>query len=96
MVVDLVTFRVQRGKQQEFEIHNEDWVGLMRKARGFIAQVLMRSADDPTEYHAEIRWVNRDYRDRFAAHDDGESKALAQRAAALLEGPPTHRLVEYV
>lgn len=96
MVVDLVTFRVKRGKQQEFESHNEDWVRLMRRARGFIAQILMRSADDPTEYHAEVRWVNRDYRDLFDAHDDRDSKDLAQRAAALLDGPPTHRLVEYV
>lgn len=96
MVVDLVTFRVKRGKQQEFERHNEDWVRLMRRARGFITQVLMRSADDPAEYHAEVRWVNRDYRDRFAAHDDKESKALFQRSAAILETAPAHRLLEYV
>jgi heme-degrading monooxygenase HmoA len=96
MVVDLVTFRVKRGKQQEFERHNEEWVRLMRRSRGFIAQVLMRSADDPGEYHAEIRWVNRDYRDRFAAGDDLESKSLRQKSAAILDAAPAHRLLEYV
>ena len=96
MIVDLVTFRVKRGKQQEFESHNEDRVRLLRRARGFIAQVLMRSTEDPAEYHAEIRWVNRDYRDRFVAMDDQESRSLTQRTAALLDGPAVHRLVEYI
>ena len=96
MIVDLVTFRVKPGKQQEFETHNEDRLRLMRRSRGFIAQVLMRSTEDPAEYHAEIRWVNRDYRDRFAAADDHESSSLKQRTAALLDGPPVHRLVEYI
>jgi heme-degrading monooxygenase HmoA len=96
MVVDLVTFRVKRGKQQEFEKHSEEWLGALRRTRGFIAQVLMRSTEDPTEYHAEVRWVNRDYRDRFSAQEDGGVKALAQKSSALLEEPPVHRLLEYV
>ena len=62
----------------------------------FIGQVLMRSTEDPTEYHAEVRWVNRDYRDRFSAHEDRESKALVQKGASILEGPPLHRLLESV
>ena len=96
MIVDLVTFRVKRGKQQEFEKHNEEWLRLMRRTRGFIGQVLMRNADDPSEYHAEVRWVSREYRDRFSAHEFAEGRSLAQQGAALLEGPPAHRLLEQV
>jgi len=40
--------------------------------------------------------VNRDYRDRFSAHQDGDSQALVQKGTAVLDGPPTHRLLEYV
>jgi len=96
MVVDLVSFRVKRGKEQEFERQNDEWLALMRRARGFIGQVLMRNAEDPAEYHAEVRWVSKEYRDRFATHEDASSKALLQRGAALLDGPPTHRLLEQV
>jgi len=96
MIVDLITFRVRSGKEQEFEVHQQEWVKLMRRSRGFINQVVLRSLDDPAEYHAEVRWVNRDYRDRFSAHEDRESKSLVQQGSAILDGPPTHRLLEYV
>lgn len=96
MIVDLVTFRVRSGKEQEFELQQQEWLNLMRRSRGFISQVMLRNLDDPSEYHAEVRWVNKDYRDRFSAHDDKESKALAQKSTALLESPPAHRLLEMV
>ena len=66
MIVDLVTFRVKSGKEQEFEAQQQEWAALMRRARGFINQVLMRNLENPSEYQAEVRWVNRDYRDRFS------------------------------
>ncbi len=94
MVVDLVTYRVKKGRQQDFERHLEEWLRLMRRSRGFIGQVLLRSAEDPSEYHAEVRWVNREYRDRFSAQDDGALKSLVQQRAAILEAPPVHRLLE--
>lgn len=96
MIVDRVTFRIRHGKEQEFEAHQQEWIQLMRRSRGFINQVLLRSVEDPAEYHAEVRWVSKDYRDRFAAREDRDSKALAQKGAALLEGAPTHRLLEYL
>ena len=96
MIVDLVTFRVRSGKAQEFEAHQQEWLKLMRRSRGFINQVVLRSLDDPTEYHAEVRWVNRDYYDRFSAPQDGERQALVQKGTAVLDGPPTHRLLEYI
>lgn len=96
MVVDLVTFRVRRDRQQDFERHSEDWVRVMRRSRGFINQILMRSLDDPAEYRAEVRWVSKDYRDRFNAQQDAEVQALLKQAASLLEGPPTRTLLEFV
>ena len=96
MIVDRVTFQVRNGKTQEFEAHQQEWLRLMRRARGFINQVVLRSLDDPAEYHAEVRWVNRDYRDRFSAHEDKASQALLQKGAAILEAAPTHRLYVYV
>jgi len=96
MIVDQVTFRVKSGMEQEFEAQQQEWTALMRRARGFINQVLLRSLENPAEYHAEVRWVNRDYRDRFSAQEDRESKALAQKRSAILEGPPSHRLLESI
>lgn len=96
MVVDLVTYRVKRGKEREFERHHEDWARLMRRSRGFVARVLMRNAEDPAEYRAEVRWVSKEYRDRFNALDDGDAKALLKASAGILEGPPTHSLLEPV
>ncbi len=96
MIVDLVTFHVRSGKTQEFEAHQQEWDKLMRRARGFINQVVLRSLEDPAEYHAEVRWVNRDYHDRFTAHEDKASQALLQKRTTLLDGVPTHRLYEYV
>ena len=96
MIVDQVTFRVKSGKEQEFEAQQQEWTALMRRARGFINQVLLRSLENPTEYHAEVRWVNRDYRDLFSAQEDREGKALAQKRSVLLDGPPTHRLLESI
>ena len=96
MIVDLVTFRVKSGKEQEFEAQQQEWAALMRRARGFINQVLMRNLENPSEYQAEVRWVNRDYRDRFSAQEDRDSKTLAQKRAAILDGPPSHRLLESI
>jgi len=96
MIVDLVTFHVRNGKTQEFEAHQQEWLKLMRRARGFINQIVLRNLDDPAEYHAEVRWVNRDYRDRFSTHEDKASQALLQKGAVLLDGAPSHRLYEYV
>ena len=55
----------------------------------------MRNADDPAEYRAEIRWVNKEYRDRFNAPQNAEARSLVTESAAILEGPPTHALFEY-
>ena len=96
MIVDLVTFRIRSGKDQEFEALQQEWIKLMRRSRGFINQVMMRSLEEPAEYIGEVRWVNKDYRDRFSAHEDRESKALVQKGASILEGPPLHRLLESV
>jgi len=96
MIVDLVTFRVRRGKEQEFERHAEEWIRQMRRSRGFITQSLMRGAEDPSEYRATIRWVNREYRDRFNGQETGEAKALVKRASTILESPPVHCLLEQV
>ena len=96
MIVDLVTYRVRNGKEQEFEAQQQEWTRLMRRSRGFIGQVMLKSVDEPGEYHAEVRWVNKDYRDRFSAHEDKESQALLQKSASILEGPPAHRLLESV
>jgi len=94
MIVDLVTFRVKQDRLQEFERHNEEWVRLMRRARGFVTQKLMRRIDHPGEFMATVRWVNRDYRDRFHTADDAERRILRQKAADLLEGPPASVLLE--
>jgi heme-degrading monooxygenase HmoA len=96
MIVDLVTFRIRSGKDQEFEAHQQEWIKLMRRSRGFITQVMLRNLEEPGEYLAEVRWVNKDYRDRFSAHEDPESKVLVQKSASILEGPPLHRLLESV
>ena len=96
MVIDLITFRVRRGREREFEDQQATLLRLMRRSGGFIAQVLMRSADDPTEYRAEVRWVSRDYRDRFNAHGDPEVRGAMERSAALFDAPPTYALLEIV
>jgi heme-degrading monooxygenase HmoA len=96
MIVDLVTFRVRSGKDQEFEALHQEWTRLMRKSRGFINQLMLRSLEEPCEYIAEVRWVNKDYRDRFSVHEDKDTKTLAQKSASILEGPPLHRLLESV
>jgi len=96
MIVDLVTFRVKSGKEQEFEALHQDTLKLMRRSRGFISQVVLRNLEDPAEYHAEVRWVSKEYRDRFSARADGDSSALLQRGASILEGAPAHRLLEPV
>ena len=96
MIVDMVTFRVRSGKDQEFEAHHQEWIKLMQRSRGFISQVMLRNLEEPSEYVAEIRWVNKDYRDRFSAQTDKESKTLAQKGASILEAAPLHRLLESV
>ena len=95
MVVELVTFRIKRGKEQAFERHLDEWLRLLRRSKGFVAQILMRNADDPAEYRAEIRWVNKEYRDRFNAPQNAETRSLVTESAAILEGPPAHALFEY-
>jgi len=94
MIVDLVTFRVKQDRIQEFERHSEEWARLMRRSRGFVTQRMMRRIDRPGEYMATVRWVNRDYRERFHAADDAEHQALRRKAADLLEGPPASVLLE--
>lgn len=96
MVIDVMTFKVKRGREREFERHSDDWTRLMRRSRGFISQVLMRNADDVTEYRAEVRWTHRDYRDRFNAHEEPEASSLMKAGAELLERPPTRVLLEVV
>lgn len=94
MIVDLVTFRVKADKAVEFERHCDDWNRQMRLARGFVTQHLMRRIDRPGEYLATVRWVNRDYRDRFHAASDPESQALRHKGGELLEAPPQSALYE--
>jgi heme-degrading monooxygenase HmoA len=94
MVVDHVTYRVRAGKEQDFEKLQDDWQRLLRRARGFITRILMRNAEDPVEYHAEVRWVSREYRDRFAAQKD--SDRLQEKGASVLEGSPVHSLLEHL
>ncbi len=96
MVIDAITFKVRSGKEREFERHSENWTRVMRRSRGFISQVLMRNADDATEYRAEVRWTHRDYRDRFNAHEEREANSLMQAGADLLERPPERVLLEIV
>jgi heme-degrading monooxygenase HmoA len=96
MIVDLVTFRVRNGKEQEFEALHQENLRLMRRSRGFINQIMLRSLDDPLEYHAEIRWVSKDYLDRFSSQEGGASGPIQQKGSSVLEGPPTHRLLEPV
>jgi heme-degrading monooxygenase HmoA len=96
MVVERVTFKVRKGREAEFERHQAEWDAALRRTRGFIGRVLMRNADDPLEYQAEIRWVSRAHRDRFAAAADRDAAALRQAAAALVEGTPASRLYEPV
>jgi len=96
MIIELVSFRVKADRIPEFEHHNEEWVKLMRRARGFVTHALMRSLDRPAEFTSEVRWVNRDYRDRFHAVDDADRRALHQKARDLFEGAPDSQLVETV
>ena len=96
MIVDLMTFRVKSDRVQEFERHNEEWVRLMRGTRGFVNQILMRSIERPAEFTAEVRWVNRDYRDRFFGADDPDRKALQQKSRDILDGAPSSVLLEHV
>ena len=94
MVVDLISFRVKPDRVREFERHNEDWLRLMRRTRGFVTQSLMRNVDRPGEFVATVRWVSRDYRDRFVAVDDAERRALNQQGRDILEAPPVSVLLE--
>jgi len=41
-----------------------------------------------------VRWVSRDYRDRFHADSGAERQALRKKAEELLEGPPASVLLE--
>ena len=94
--MDFVTFRVKNGKEQEFEALQQDAVKLMRRSRGYISQVMLRSLEDPSEYHAEVRCVSKEYRDRFTARADSDTNALLQRGASIFEKAPAHRLLEPV
>jgi quinol monooxygenase YgiN len=96
MIVDLVTFRVRQDRVQDFERHNDEWLRLMRRTRGFVTQSLMRNLDRPGEFLAAVRWVNRDYRDRFHSTDDAERRALQQKGRDILEDAPTSVLLENV
>ena len=96
MIIDVVSFHVKPQRVQDFLRHNEEWVRLMRRARGFVTQTLFRNLDRPGEYVAQVSWVSRDYRDRFHAGDDADRHALQEQARELLEGAPTNTLVENV
>jgi len=96
MIVDMVSFRVKSGRAQEFERHAEEWVRLMRRTRGFVTQDLMRSVERPGEYTAVVRWVSREYRDRFHGGEDAARQTLQQKARDLLEAPPASLLLEGV
>jgi len=96
MVVESVTYRVRPGREQEFEQHQAEWEPVLRRARGFITRSLMRNADDPLEYRAEVRWASRAYRDRFAAAEERDTAALRRKAAGLIDGTPAARLFEGV
>lgn len=96
MIVDLVTFRVKQDRVRDFEQHNEEWLRVMRRTRGFVTQTLMRNLERPSEYLAAVRWVSRDFRDRFNASEDAERRALQQKARDILDGPPTSVLLENV
>jgi heme-degrading monooxygenase HmoA len=94
MVVDLISFRVKHDRIREFERHNEDWLRLMRRTRGFVTQSLMRNVERPGEFVATVRWVSRDYRDRFVGADDAERRSLHQQGRDILEAPPVSVLLE--
>ena len=94
MIVDLVTYRVRADKASEFERHCDDWMRQMKRARGFVTQHMMRRIDKPGEYLATVRWVNRDYRDRFHAATDQESQALRHKGGELFDAPPLSDLYE--
>lgn len=96
MIIELVSFRVKADRVSDFERHNEEWVRLMRRARGFVTHSLMRNVDHPAEFTSEVRWVNRDYRDRFHSVDDAERQALHTKAREIFDAPPDSRLVETV
>lgn len=94
MVLDLISFRVKPDRVRDFERHTEDWLRLMRRTRGFVTQSLMRNVDHPGEFVATVRWVSRDYRDRFVAADDPERRTLHQQGREILEAPPVSVLLE--
>jgi quinol monooxygenase YgiN len=96
MIIDVVSFRVKPQRVQDFLRHNDEWVRLMRRARGFVTQALFRNLDRPGEYVAQVSWVNRDYRDRFHAGDDAERRALQDQGREFLEAAPSSTLVETV
>ena len=96
MIIDVVRFHVKPQRAQDFLRHNEDWVRLMRRARGFVTQTMFKSLDAPGEYVAQVSWVSRDYRDRFHSGDDADRHALQEAARDMLEGAPVSTLVESV
>jgi len=96
MIVEQTTFRLRKGKAREFEKHSDERLKRLRRSRGFVTQIMMRNADDPGEYRVELRWVSREYRDRFQAREESDGRALQQSFASLLESPPAHCLLEYV
>ncbi len=95
MVVEIVTYRVRRGKEEEFEKHQEDRTRRLRRARGFMALRLLRNAEGPGEYQAEIRWASRDLRDRALAAG-GPAEAAGDALDTILESPPNRRLFEEI
>jgi heme-degrading monooxygenase HmoA len=90
MVVEQFTCRVRPGREAEFGAYEAEWTRALRGARGFITRTLMRNAEDPLEIHVFVRWVGRAYRDQFEEGGD----ALRRRAAGVLDGAPSRRLLE--
>jgi len=95
VVVEIVTFRVRRGREEEFEKHQEERTRRLRRARGFVAMRVLRSAEGDGGYQAEVRWAGRDYRDRAIA-PGGPADAAGDLVDTILEGPPNRHLFEEI
>ena len=96
MIIEQTTYRLRAGKSAEFEKRSQERLQSLRRARGFVTQIVMRNADDPAEYRMELRWANREYRDRYQAQEESLGRGPHQAIAALLEGPPVRSLFEFV
>jgi hypothetical protein len=95
VIVEIVTYRVRRGREEEFEKHQEERTRRLRRAGGFVALRLLRNAEGGGEYRAEVRWAGRDYRDRAIA-PGGPADAAGDHLDTILEAPPDRHLFEEI